>query len=128
MPLPPLPELKFAEIPKNSRHAYTGDRFSFMEAGDPSLPAAILLHGVGANSTHWRFQYAGLSSRLRLVGWNVPGYLLTDELKAEWPDTRMYADSLCDFLDALEIERSVLIGNSFGSHVAQGSPSNMAIA
>ena len=120
MPLPPLPELKFAEIPKRSRPAYTGDRFSFMEAGDRSLPAAILLHGVGANSTHWRFQYAGLSSRLHVVGWNAPGYMLTDELTAEWPDTRMYADSLRDFLDALEIDHAVLIGNSFGSRVSQG--------
>ena len=46
--------------------------------------------------------------------------MLTDELTAEWPDIRMYADSLRDFLDALEIDHAVLIGNSFGSRVSQG--------
>jgi pimeloyl-ACP methyl ester carboxylesterase len=120
MTIPTLPELKFAEIPKRSQSGYTGDRFSFMELGARSSPVVILLHGVGANSMHWRFQYAGLSSRFRVIGWNAPGYLLTDELKAEWPDTKTYADSVRDFLDALKIDRAVLVGNSFGSRVAQG--------
>ena len=38
--LPPLPELRFAEIPATSRHRYVGDRFCYMEAGKTasSLP------------------------------------------------------------------------------------------
>jgi hypothetical protein len=33
--VPPLPELRFAEIPARSRQRYTGDRFSHIEAGPP---------------------------------------------------------------------------------------------
>ena len=116
---PPLPELRLCGIPAASRARYAGDRFSFMEAGDPALPPLVLLHGVGANSMHWRFQFAGLSDRWRVVAWNAPGYVLSDNLLAETPTGRDYADALADFLDSLHLGRVHLFGNSFGTRVAQ---------
>jgi pimeloyl-ACP methyl ester carboxylesterase len=117
--LPPLPELRFAEIPATSRHRYVGDRFCYMEAERVDLPPVLLLHGIGANSLHWRYQLAGLADRFRLIAWNAPGYLLSDNLRAETPSCRDYADALDDLLSALGIDGFDVVANSFGTRVAQ---------
>lgn len=118
-PLPNLPELRFAPIPEASRPRYTGDRFSYMESGRPEAQPLVLLHGVGANSMHWRFQLAGLSENRRVVAWNAPGYILSDNLVKDAPDCRDYADSFADFLTAVKIDRLDIMANSFGTRVAQ---------
>src|SRR5262249_22700915 len=117
--LPPLPELRLAEIPTAAQPRYTGDRFSYMEAGQPDAPPLVLLHGIGANSLHWRYQLAALTGRFRIVAWNAPGYMLSDNLRAEVPSDRDYADALDDFLNALGISDFDVVANSFGSAVAQ---------
>jgi pimeloyl-ACP methyl ester carboxylesterase len=116
--LPPLPELCFAEIPATSRHRYVGDRFCYMEAGRVDLPPVLLLHGIGANSLHWRYQLAGLADRFRLIAWNAPGYLLSDNLRTDTPSCRDYADALDDLLAVLGIGGFDIVANSFGTRVA----------
>src|ERR1700676_2596012 len=90
-----------------------------MEAGRSDAPALVLLHGVGANSMHWRYQLAGLSDRYHVVAWNAPGYILSDALKTDDPTCETFANALNDFLAAVNLDRVNLVGNSFGSRVAQ---------
>jgi pimeloyl-ACP methyl ester carboxylesterase len=117
--IPPLPELRFAEIPMKSQLRYVGDRFSYMEAGAPGRRPILLLHGIGANSLHWRYQLAGLAGFSRPIAWNAPGYLLSDNLRAETPSGRDYADAFYDFLAALGIAGFDVVANSFGTRIVQ---------
>jgi len=114
-----LPELRLVEIPPGSRDRYEGDRFSYMEAGPAGAPPLILLHGIGSNSMGWRYQYADLADCFRVIGWNAPGYMLSDNLRADTPAPQDYADALHDFLSAFAIDRFDLLANSFGTRVAQ---------
>jgi pimeloyl-ACP methyl ester carboxylesterase len=117
--VPPLPELQFSQIPAAKRANYDGDRFSYMESGPKNAPVVLLLHGVGANSMHWRFQYPVLGQRYHVIAFNAPGYLLSDNLVAEKPTCENYGDAVNDFLTSLGIEKVYLFGNSFGSAVGQ---------
>src|SRR5690348_2237138 len=74
-----------------------------MESGGSDADAVLMLHGIGGGSPHWRFQFAGLADRFRLIAWNAPGYFLTDNLRAETPSARDYADALCDFASAVGV-------------------------
>ena len=62
------------DYPAAAQLRYTGDQFSDMEAGRPDAPPLLLLHGIGANSLHWRYP----TDRFRVIAWNAPGYMLSD--------------------------------------------------
>lgn len=115
--VPPLPEMSFAKIIDTAK--FTGDRWSYMEAGPKDVPAIIMMHGYGGSSNDWRFQLHELSKYFRVIAWNAPGYMLTDGLKVDKPGREDYANALADFLNALKLDKVYLVGNSFGSRVAQ---------
>ena len=115
--IPPLPEMSFIGVTDKSK--FLGDRWSYMEAGAASSPVIIAMHGYGGSSVDWRYQLHDLSDTYRVIAWNAPGYMLTDELRTNYPTAKDYADALLDFITALKLDKVYLVGNSFGSRIAQ---------
>ena len=115
--VPQLPELKLVAV-EAAKPGLEGRRMSYMEAGAGNAQVVTLLHGIGSNSTGWRYVMAALGKRCRVIAWNAPGYYLSDNFAAESPSHSQYADALAALLDALGIATTHIVGSSFGSLIA----------
>ena len=116
MNIPSLPELSYIGVDP-AKAGMEGPRMCFMRAGDSGDPV-LLMHGIGSHSGGWRFILDALKSDYRAIAWNAPGYMLSDNLAAEAPTSRQYADAAAALLDALAIDRAHVVGSSFGSMIA----------
>jgi 2-hydroxy-6-oxonona-2,4-dienedioate hydrolase len=92
-----------------------GVRTRVIEAGDG--PPLILLHGTGGHAEAYLRNLASLSRDFRVIAYDMVGHGFTD--KPDRPYTLdVYAEHLLALLDALEIERADLSGESLGGWVA----------
>ncbi|PNB72272.1 alpha/beta hydrolase [Pseudomonas sp. GW456-E7] len=93
-----------------------GARQAFRECG--SGPAIVLLHGIGSGSASWLELAQELGRSARVIAWDAPGYGDSSPLRALAPDASDYAERLLQMLDALGIQRCVLVGHSLGAITA----------
>jgi pimeloyl-ACP methyl ester carboxylesterase len=92
-----------------------GTTISWREEGS-GLPV-LLLHGFAEDRTVWDEIVPLLSNRCRVLAPDLPGSGRSDLLPGE-PSIDALADSIRAFVDALQIEQSVLVGHSMGGYVA----------
>lgn len=91
-------------------------RIHVNEAGSGEV--VILLHGSGPGATSWS-NFAGsipaLAADHRVIAADLPGWGESDPVT--WRD-RDHPGAVLDLMDALDIERATLIGNSMGGGTA----------
>jgi pimeloyl-ACP methyl ester carboxylesterase len=87
----------------------------YLEAGRGR--AVVLLHGLGATNASMLPTLAALASDHRVLAPDLPGFGDTEKPVRAY-DPAYYARWLLAFLDAIGVERAVLIGNSMGGRVA----------
>jgi pimeloyl-ACP methyl ester carboxylesterase len=75
----------------------------------------VLLHGVGSNASSFLPLMAALDPSLDLYAWDAPGYGASQPLAMPSPHPSDYTDALTSVLDALELDRVVVIGHSLGT-------------
>lgn len=78
----------------------------------------VFLHGIGGNADAWRQQYSAFDSEFRVIGWNAPGYGDSFNFAAEAPSLEDYADVFLAVLEALDVDRAVVVGHSLGGLIA----------
>lgn len=93
----------------------------YREAGqanaDGTLPL-VLLHGIGSGAASWVQQLEALGTTRRVFAWDAPGYGESTCVASPSPQADEYASALNEWLDALGIERCVLVGHSLGAIIA----------
>jgi pimeloyl-ACP methyl ester carboxylesterase len=91
-------------------------RLSTLEAG--SGPPLLALHGLGATKGSFIGTVASLGGRFRVIAVDLPGFGDSDKPIGASYDPRFFARAVIDLLDALELDRVHLLGNSLGGRVA----------
>jgi pimeloyl-ACP methyl ester carboxylesterase len=93
-------------------------QLSFEQHG--SGPAVVMIHGFGGSKAVWQPQIQEFSRRYRVITLDLPGH--GDSPRPE--GDQHYSPAACAeelrlFLDHLEIERAVLVGQSLGTVISQ---------
>jgi pimeloyl-ACP methyl ester carboxylesterase len=76
-------------------------------------PATLLLHGIGNYARYWDFFADAVAGRLRLVASDARGHGDSGKPMDGYAPQEFVADALA-VLDALAIERAVIVGHSMG--------------
>ncbi|GAA0667589.1 alpha/beta hydrolase [Streptomyces thermocarboxydovorans] len=96
-----------------------GIRTNYLEAG--SGEPVVLVHGSGPGVTayaNWRLTMPALAARFRVLAPDMVGFGYTERPADVTYDMSTWVDQLVGFLDAMELPRVSLVGNSFGGAVA----------
>ncbi|MFT4269247.1 MAG: alpha/beta hydrolase, partial [Xenophilus sp.] len=101
-----------------------GAQVSVRECGEPFGLPLVCLHGIGSGSASWLEMVQFLAPRARLIAWDAPGYGESTPLPMDAPRGADYAQRLHELLDALGIERCVLVGHSLGALMAAPAAQN----
>ena len=110
-------EAKYRVAPSDYVKA-AGMRLRVRDTGPRDGPAVIMLHGFGSSLETWDAWANGLSDRMRVVRYDLPGFGLTG------PDpTGAYTEArgvqvLAALMDALGIAKASIVGNSMGGKLA----------
>ena len=95
-------------------HRARRDRDAAGGHGDPVL----LLHGLGATKASFLPTVAALAGSFRVIAIDLPGFGDSAMPVGAAYDPPFFARAVVGLLDALEIERAHLVGNSMGGRVA----------
>jgi pimeloyl-ACP methyl ester carboxylesterase len=126
VPIPPLQDTRPVEelIYSNSQFIQVnGINVHYQQAGQGE-PYIILLHGFGASTFSWREVFQPLSQYGTVVAFDRPAFGLTQRpMPGEWQGESPYgtheqAALLVGLMDALNIPKAILVGNSAGGTVA----------
>lgn len=103
-----------------SRHIRTSAAEThYLEAGGG--PPVVLVHGSGPGSSaysNWRLVVPTLAAEHRCLAPDLSGFGATTTDSPPTPDVWRWADEVLALLDALEVERADVVGNSMGGAVA----------
>jgi pimeloyl-ACP methyl ester carboxylesterase len=93
-----------------------GLRLAYRDWGGAGQPI-VLIHGLASSYTIWNLVAPRLAERHRVVAVDQRGHGRSDRPSGPF-DFSTYVGDLRGFLDALGLERSVLVGHSWGGNVS----------
>ncbi|YAF97461.1 MAG: alpha/beta fold hydrolase [Nodularia sp. CChRGM 3473] len=93
-----------------------GLNIHYLTAGSNN-PPLVLLHGIGESAVDWSWVLPALANRNRVLALDFPGCGDSAKPQREY-SVEFLTQFLADFLNTLEVQRAVLVGNSLGALIA----------
>jgi pimeloyl-ACP methyl ester carboxylesterase len=90
---------------------------NYIEMGDKSKPALILIHGFGASSYHWRYNIPVLARDYHVFAFCKLGFGLSSKPLEDY-SAELWRDQTVDFLKEVVKKPATLAGNSLGGFTA----------
>lgn len=122
--VPALPPFLAVQLPywrrlyQLERGADAGRRLHFVDQGPPGATPVLLQHGNPAWSFLWRKVIGELGDGFRAVAPDLLGLGLSDRLPRLADHTLdRHADAIAELVEALELERLILVGQDWGGPV-----------
>jgi len=91
----------------------------YFEAGNPTQPAIVMIHGLGDEADTWRHLVAQLAEDHHVIALDLPGFGRSDHIDQVYtPD--LMKQSILKLMDVLGLEKAILMGSSLGGILSQG--------
>jgi len=92
-----------------------GVQLHAVETGNPSGRPIVFIHGFSQCSLAWARQLnSELADTFRLVALDLRGHGLSDKPRENYDDSKLWADDVHAVIQALQLDRPVLCGWSYG--------------
>jgi pimeloyl-ACP methyl ester carboxylesterase len=94
-----------------------GLKLSVHEFGNPNGRPILFIHGLMQCSLSWSQQYeSDLANEFRLICMDMRGHGMSERAASAeaYQDSKLWADDVAAVIDALELEKPILVGASYG--------------
>lgn len=114
-------KLTYERLPWQSEGYQTwewqGHSINYVEQGDESKPALLLIHGFGASAYHWRHNVPDLAKDYHVFAFDMLGFGLSSKPIQEY-SAEVWRDQALDFIEEIVGKPTVVAGNSLGGFTA----------
>jgi len=94
-----------------------GIKTRFIQAGDPSKPPLVMLHGTAGSLENFAANIAAHARHFNCIAFDMIGSGMTDKPDYDY-ETDHYVTHTVDFLNAIGVRKASVIGLSLGARVA----------
>jgi 3-oxoadipate enol-lactonase len=94
-----------------------GAEIYYIDMGDRSAPAIVLIHGFPFSHEMWNPQIEFIKNHFRVIAYDIRGHGRSDVGDGQY-SLELFVDDLIALLDHLQLEKVVLCGLSMGGYIA----------
>eukprot|EP00586_Coscinodiscus_wailesii_P012458 CAMPEP_0172508094 /NCGR_PEP_ID=MMETSP1066-20121228/209172_1 /TAXON_ID=671091 /ORGANISM="Coscinodiscus wailesii, Strain CCMP2513" /LENGTH=292 /DNA_ID=CAMNT_0013285921 /DNA_START=231 /DNA_END=1110 /DNA_ORIENTATION=+ len=92
-------------------------KINYVELGDPSRPALLLIHGFGASAYHFRHNIPDLAKDYHVYAFDLLGFGLSSKPVQDYA-AEVWRDQAVDFIKEIIDKPTIVAGNSLGGFTA----------